>query len=45
MDRGAWQAVQSLGSQRVGHDLADKQQQDMGGAARQARPEAREWLQ
>ena len=22
MDRGGWQAIQSMGSQRVGHDLA-----------------------
>ena len=26
MDRGAW-GLQSMGSQRVGHDLATKQQQ------------------
>ena len=25
MDRGAWQATQSMGSQRVGHDLATEQ--------------------
>ena len=41
MDRGAWQ----MGLQRVGHDLETKQQQDMGGAGRQTRLEAREWLQ
>ena len=27
MDRGAWQALQSMGLQRVGHDLVTKQQQ------------------
>ena len=27
MDRGAWQAIQSKRSQRVGHDLVIKQQQ------------------
>jgi len=27
-DRGAWQATQSRGSQRIGHDLATEQQQN-----------------
>ena len=27
MDRGAWQTTQSMGLQRVGHDLATEQQQ------------------
>ena len=39
VDRGAWQAG------AVGHELATEQQQDMGGAGRQTRLEAREWLQ
>ena len=30
MDRGAWQATQSMGSQRVRHNLATKQQQHAG---------------
>ena len=30
MDRGAWGWLQFMGSQRVGHDLVTKQQQQAG---------------